>query len=456
MTRLGTASTKDRHEVRGSARKIRPQKGSGRARLGDKKSPMLRGGGVAFGPRPRDFATELPKKVYDLAWRTALSYRFRKGELIIVDNAMELESPSTRLLEDIFKYHKKLQGKGRNLLVTLEERPLLEYALSQMGRGEQTLTWEEVDVKNLLELSRIIIERDALHNILSSHQEDLTHTSVPPWSRNLIRRSAPADLEGIIGWSEFAKLNLTEPEALETTRPAIYESVADKRYAHAASLPATHPDRTELTVSAYNLLAEAKEMHFQQATGTPFAEYVQRRGKGKFQRIQTLEDEIKTKRRLADDAEQTSRAEGQVLELEAAALEIEALELRKEATILAAQIHEHRAEEHRLADEGHVVVANTETELVSSRAGKKLKLAGYERVKADELHEELLQTRLAHAQLEVKIMAEKRHVAAQKKAQATADALQMELDLLQAEREADEAGLGEVEEEALLEAVEKK
>src|SRR5438874_8149445 len=62
-TRQGTASTKWRKDVHGSGRKIRPQKGSGRARLGDKKSPMLRGGGVAFGPHPRDFSTGLQRKV---------------------------------------------------------------------------------------------------------------------------------------------------------------------------------------------------------------------------------------------------------------------------------------------------------------------------------------------------------------------------------------------------------
>ena len=91
MTRQGTASTKYRSEVHGSNRKIRPQKGTGSARLGDKKSPMLKGGGVAFGPKPRDFSTELPRKIYDQAWRTALSYRYRKGELILVDGELDVD-----------------------------------------------------------------------------------------------------------------------------------------------------------------------------------------------------------------------------------------------------------------------------------------------------------------------------------------------------------------------------
>ncbi|PVF94482.1 ribosomal protein L4 [Serendipita vermifera] len=82
--RRGTASTKSRGEVRGSNRKIRPQKGTGRARLGDRGSPMLRGGGVAFGPKPRDFSTELPRKVREMGMRVALSAKLRERKLIVV------------------------------------------------------------------------------------------------------------------------------------------------------------------------------------------------------------------------------------------------------------------------------------------------------------------------------------------------------------------------------------
>ena len=68
----------------------------------------------------RDFSTDLPRKIYDLAWRTALSYRFRKGELIIVENAIEIETPSAPYLEHIFKLHERERGKGRSLLITGE------------------------------------------------------------------------------------------------------------------------------------------------------------------------------------------------------------------------------------------------------------------------------------------------------------------------------------------------
>ena len=83
--RQGSASTKTRGEVRGSGRKIRPQKGTGKARLGDAQSPMLRGGGVAFGPKPRDFSTKLPRKVIEMGVRVALSAKLREHGLGVVE-----------------------------------------------------------------------------------------------------------------------------------------------------------------------------------------------------------------------------------------------------------------------------------------------------------------------------------------------------------------------------------
>jgi large subunit ribosomal protein L4 len=318
---------------------------------------MLRGGGVAFGPKPRNFATELPQKVYDLAWRTALSYRFRKGELIIVDNAMEIEAPSTRLLTDIFKYHEKVRGRGRNLMVTLEERPLLSDALEQMGRSGQALTWEEVDVKDLLELSRIMIERDALHNILLAHQEDLTHTTVQPWHKSFIRSSPPSSLESIIGWSEFRELQRlqeTAPADVDLARPTLYEEVADKRYTHASTLPDS-PRRNELTTSAYTLLAEAKQLHFQRTTGLPWPSYLSLKRDFElveipqtFPAIQQLEYQRSIKLNLAATSAANSPLEAEQLELEAVEMEVEQLGIKLEAGVLAAQVWEHLAEAAKL------------------------------------------------------------------------------------------------------------
>jgi large subunit ribosomal protein L4 len=84
--RSGTANTKTRGEVNFGGAKIRPQKGSGQARLGRRNNPLLRGGGVIHGPRPRDMSTKLPRRVRELALRSALSARWRAGDLVIVPN----------------------------------------------------------------------------------------------------------------------------------------------------------------------------------------------------------------------------------------------------------------------------------------------------------------------------------------------------------------------------------
>ncbi|MCJ1317828.1 54S ribosomal protein, mitochondrial [Xylographa vitiligo] len=172
-TRQGTASTKWRNDVHGSGAKIRPQKGTGRARLGDKKSPMLRGGGVAFGPHPRDFSTKLPLKMYDLAWRTALSYRYRRGELILVEDGVDIEMNEPRWIKQIMERNHWGNADGRSLIVTKGVRENLFQAIAGTGEDGRAKTEDDIDVKDLLELGRIIIERSALDGILKDHSSDL-------------------------------------------------------------------------------------------------------------------------------------------------------------------------------------------------------------------------------------------------------------------------------------------
>lgn len=172
-TRQGTASTKWRDDVHGSGRKIRPQKGTGRARLGDRKSPMLRGGGVAFGPHPRDFATRLPRKLYDQAWRIALSYRYRRGELIVVEDGAELKHRSPEFARTVFPANGWGNADGRSLVVTLDWRKNLFTAMEGAGEQGVAKTWQDVDVKNLLEMGRLIVEKGALDLLLEHHQSDL-------------------------------------------------------------------------------------------------------------------------------------------------------------------------------------------------------------------------------------------------------------------------------------------
>ncbi|MBN1161787.1 MAG: 50S ribosomal protein L4 [Dehalococcoidales bacterium] len=95
--RQGTASAKTRGEVAGSTRKLYRQKGTGYARAGSKKSPTRKGGGVTFGPRPRDYRQEIPKKLRRLALRCVLSSKAGEGDLKIVE-AFDFKEPKTKIM----------------------------------------------------------------------------------------------------------------------------------------------------------------------------------------------------------------------------------------------------------------------------------------------------------------------------------------------------------------------
>jgi len=95
--RAGSASVKHRSDVQGSGRKLFRQKGTGRARRGDVKAPLLRGGGSVFGPDPRSYAYKVPKKVRKLALKMALSTKLRDNKLVVLDK-LELEEIKTKEL----------------------------------------------------------------------------------------------------------------------------------------------------------------------------------------------------------------------------------------------------------------------------------------------------------------------------------------------------------------------
>ncbi|GHV77793.1 50S ribosomal protein L4 [Spirochaetia bacterium] len=114
--RLGTASTKDRGEVHGSNAKPYKQKGTGRARRGDKKSPIMVGGGVVFGPRPRDFSYTIPKKAKRLALKTILSLKAQSDTLKVVED-FSVESGKTKELASLLKNF----GENERTVVILKD-----------------------------------------------------------------------------------------------------------------------------------------------------------------------------------------------------------------------------------------------------------------------------------------------------------------------------------------------
>lgn len=114
--RLGTASTKTRGEVSGSTRKLHPQKHTGMARAGSRRSPTRRGGGIAFGPKPRSYRQEMPKKMRRLALRCILSAKASEGKLMVI-NDFGLDQPKTK---DMVRILAALKAEPSALLVTAE------------------------------------------------------------------------------------------------------------------------------------------------------------------------------------------------------------------------------------------------------------------------------------------------------------------------------------------------
>ena len=130
--RRGTVSTLTKSETAYSGRKPWRQKGTGRARSGERSSPLWRGGGIVFGPRPRDYAFSLPKRVKRGALKSALAIRFQKGMVAVLD-AIAPEGGKTKNLAGILRS----SGIGENALIVTEKRdPLLRKAARNLPRVE--------------------------------------------------------------------------------------------------------------------------------------------------------------------------------------------------------------------------------------------------------------------------------------------------------------------------------
>jgi large subunit ribosomal protein L4 len=240
-TRQGTASTKWRSEIHGSNRKIRQQKGSGKARLGNKKSPMLRGGGAAFGPKPRDFTTSLNKKVYDLALRTALSYRWKRGELVVVSNNLEIPNniPSgdeKYWLKHCFNTLGWGNEHGRSFLITNEPHPDKEHRLSrtlneECGEHGRARSVYDVDVKNLLEMGRLVVAEGALKQLFQMYRSDLPRPpkKVEGMGNGLTMGATPGEIGELIEDMAGSEQELFEQELDEDLDAHVHSAVEANR-----------------------------------------------------------------------------------------------------------------------------------------------------------------------------------------------------------------------------------
>ena len=159
--RQGTHKAKERSEHAGSTRKLGRQKGGGGARHGDINSPLMRGGGRVFGPRPRDYRTKLNKKVKVLARKSALSYKAQENAIIIVED-FNFDAPKTK---DFVNVVKNLKIEGKKLLLLLPEINKNVYLSARNLQRTEVMLASSLNAYKVLNADVLVMTEKSLETI---------------------------------------------------------------------------------------------------------------------------------------------------------------------------------------------------------------------------------------------------------------------------------------------------
>lgn len=156
--RQGTSNTKERGQVRGGGRKAYRQKGTGRARRGSIRSPLLKGGGTVFGPSPRDFSYDIPKKSKKLARKSAWSAK-ANDEAIKIFEGIDIEEPKTRKVADMLE---ALDAQDKKVLILTAETDKVLYKSARNIPDVQVLEAYKPTTYQILDAEVILIEENAI------------------------------------------------------------------------------------------------------------------------------------------------------------------------------------------------------------------------------------------------------------------------------------------------------
>ena len=162
--RQGTSKSKERNEIAGSTRKIKKQKGTGGARAGSIKNPLFTGGGRVFGPQPRDYWFKLNKKVKALARKSALSYKAKNHEIVVLED-FTLETAKTK---DYIALLNNLKIDDKKSLVILNEPNKNIYLSSRNLAGSRVVTISELTTYDIMNSSSLVFVESSLDNIQKS------------------------------------------------------------------------------------------------------------------------------------------------------------------------------------------------------------------------------------------------------------------------------------------------
>ena len=159
--RQGTAKAKERSEHAGSTRKLGRQKGGGGARHGDINSPLLRGGGRVFGPKPRDYRTKLNKKTSVLARKSALSYKAQEDAIVVVED-FNLDAPKTK---EFLNIAKNLKVDGKKILMLLPEVNKNVYLSARNLQKTEVMTASALNTYKVLNADVLVVTENSLKTI---------------------------------------------------------------------------------------------------------------------------------------------------------------------------------------------------------------------------------------------------------------------------------------------------
>ena len=159
--RTGTSKTKERGEITGSRRKIRRQKGSGMARVGDIKNPIFRGGGRTFGPKPRDYNNKLNKKVKRLARKSALTYKAKDNNIIILED-FTLDTPKTKEYLNVLT---NLEQTDIKILMILPETNKNVYLSSRNIKKAKVVRASDLCTYDIMNANKLLVLESSVKEI---------------------------------------------------------------------------------------------------------------------------------------------------------------------------------------------------------------------------------------------------------------------------------------------------
>jgi len=159
--RQGNASTKERGDVSGGGRKPYRQKGTGRARAGSSRSPLWKGGGVTFGPHPKDYSYSIPKKIKKIALRESLNAKIKSNNIICIDDIKETLSKTKEFNELLKIFNLKCKilaifGDNESISKVSQNIPFINL-----------MRWEDINAYDVLRNKKILITKSALNNLIN-------------------------------------------------------------------------------------------------------------------------------------------------------------------------------------------------------------------------------------------------------------------------------------------------